>query len=142
MRRGKQTFYAHGEREHHRVYDAHGQREFQIAEDPRALFISFPFVVVAPFGLVFVAAYGLLRGWPHALPFAAWMYACMLLDHRVHILFHKAPRLPGILGWFQKMHLVHHDTHRYNFFFVSGLIWDLLLRTARTPKAGLSALPQ
>ena len=134
MRRGKQTFYAHGEREHHRVYDGHGRREFQIAEDPRELFISFPFVVVAPFGLVFVAAYGLLRGWPNALPFAVSMYACMLVDHQVHILFHKAQRLPGILGWLQKMHLVHHDTHRYNFFFVSGLIWDVLLRTARTHK--------
>jgi hypothetical protein len=132
MRHGKQTFYAHGEREHHRVYDAHGQRAFQVMEDPRELFISFPFFVVAPVGLLFVAAYGWLRGWEHCLPFAVWMYSCMWIDHRLHILFHRVARLPGILGWFQQMHLIHHGTHRYNYFFVSGLVWDLLLRTART----------
>ena len=132
MRNGKQTFYAHGEREHHRVYDAHDQREFEIAEDPRELFISFPVGVVAPIGLLFVAAYGLLRGWSHCVPFGIWMYSCMLIDHRVHILFHRVHRLPGILGWFQDMHLTHHRTHRHNYFFVSGLLWDLLLRTAQT----------
>jgi hypothetical protein len=132
MRKGKQTFYAHGEREHHRVYDRHGERELQIAEDPKALFISFPFVVIAPIGLLFVAAFGWLRGWDHAAPFAATMYGSMLLDHQVHILFHKHPKLGGILGRFQRMHLIHHQTHNTNFFFVSGFVWDLLFRTART----------
>ena len=132
MREGKKTFYARGEREHHRVYDAHGQREYHRREDPGELFISFPLAVVAPIGLVFVAGYGLLRGWPRCLPFAAWMYGCMMMDHRLHILFHRSGRLPGVLGWFQQMHLIHHHTHRYNYFFVSGLVWDLLLRTART----------
>ena len=135
MRKGKQTFYAHGEREHHRVYDAGIPRDFQVAEDPKELFISFPFVVVAPVGLVFVALYGFLRGWPHSLPFAFWMYSCMLMDHQLHILFHKGGRLTGVLGWFQQMHIIHHTTHRDNYFFVSGLVWDIILRTARTKPA-------
>jgi len=29
--------------------------------------------------------------------------------------------------------MVHHSTHRDNFFFVSGIVWDLLFRTARAP---------
>ena len=132
MRKDKQTFYAHGEREHHRVYDKHGRDDFRHREDPNELFISFPLLLVAPVGLLFVAAYGMLRGWSHCLPFAIWMYSCMVIDHQLHILFHKAARLRGILGWLQEMHLIHHSTHRYNYFFVSGLIWDLLLGTART----------
>jgi hypothetical protein len=132
MRKGKQTFYAHGEREHHRVYDLHEGHDFQHIEDPKELFISFPIWVVAPVGLLFVAAYGLLRGWSHCFPFAIWMYSCMMIDHQLHILFHKAAHLPGILGWFQQMHLIHHSTHQHNYFFVSGLIWDLLLQTAQT----------
>jgi len=130
MRRGRQTFYAHGERQHHRIYDQHGNRGFQLGEDPGELFISFPFFVVAPVALAFVAVYGYLRGWPDAFPYAAGLYFFMLLDHRLHILFHRAAKLPGLLGWFQQMHLVHHQTHNSNFFFVSGLVWDLLLGTA------------
>lgn len=42
MLQGKTTFYAHGEREHHRIYDRHGQNQFHVAEDPKELFISFP----------------------------------------------------------------------------------------------------
>jgi sterol desaturase/sphingolipid hydroxylase (fatty acid hydroxylase superfamily) len=30
------------------------------------------------------------------------------------------------------MHMVHHQTHASNFFFVSGLIWDVVLGTAHT----------
>ena len=132
MRQGKKTVYAHGEREHHRIYDPHGASEWQHAEDPRELFISFPFVAIAPIALIFVAAFGALRGWDHCLPFGISMYACMLTDHRLHILFHKRPKLSGVLGRLQHMHLVHHDTHRYNFFFVTGYVWDLLFRTVRT----------
>jgi hypothetical protein len=132
MRNGKQTAYAHGEREHHRLYDAAGIADWQIAEDPRELFISFPLAAIAPIGLLFVAGYGWLRGWEHCLPFAAAMYTCMVADHRLHILFHKSPPLGGMLGRLQQMHLVHHQTHRYNYFFVTGWIWDVLLGTART----------
>jgi hypothetical protein len=132
MRQGKETPYAHGERQHHRVYDSHGATEWQHAEDPKELFISFPLFAIAPIGLLFVAAYGWLRGWAHCPAFALAMYASMVADHQLHILFHKAPRLPGPLGWLQKMHLIHHNTHRHNFFFVTGLIWDVLLGTART----------
>jgi hypothetical protein len=131
MRLGKKTPYAHGEREHHRVYDPHGARAWQHAEDPRELFISFPLTAIAPIGLLFVAAYGWIRGWPHALPFAVALYTCMVADHQLHIVFHKSAALPGALGWFQQMHLIHHRTHRYNYFFVTGLLWDLLLGTAR-----------
>jgi sterol desaturase/sphingolipid hydroxylase (fatty acid hydroxylase superfamily) len=50
-----------------------------------------------------------------------------------------------LLGWFQSMHLVHHATHDRNYFFVSGLLWDVLLGTAstRTPAqvAGESRTP-
>jgi hypothetical protein len=132
MRHGKETPYAHGERQHHRVYDSLGATEWQHAEDPKELFISFPLFAIAPIGLLFVAAYGWLRGWAHCPAFALAMYASMVADHQLHILFHKAPRLPGPLGWLQKMHLIHHNTHRHNFFFVTGLIWDVLLGTART----------
>ena len=132
MRTGKNTPYAHGEREHHRVYDIHGIQDFRHAEDPRELFISFPFFAVAPIGLLFVAAYGWLRGWEHCLPFAAAMYLCMIADHRLHILFHKSAKLPGPLGRLQQMHLMHHQTHRHNYFFVTGIVWDVLFGTART----------
>ena len=141
MRHGKQTPYAHGEREHHRIYDAHGALEWQGGEDPRELFISFPLVAIAPIGLLFVAAYGWLRGWPHALPFAVALYACMVADHRLHILFHKAPRLAGPLGRLQHMHLIHHQTHRHNYFFVTGLVWDILFGTARTGFASSTSAP-
>ncbi len=130
MRNGKQTFYAHGEREHHRIYDRHGERSFQLAEDPNELFISFPLPVIALFGLLFVAGYAWLRGTDPALVFALGLYASMILDHQLHRLFHLRPGLGGILGWFQQMHLTHHATHNRNYFFVSGLVWDLLLGTA------------
>lgn len=135
MRLGKKTPYAHGEREHHRVYDSHGARDWQTAEDPRELFISFPLIAVAPIGLLFVAAYGWLRGWEHCSAFAIAMYACMIVDHQVHILFHKSPRLDGPLGWLQRMHMIHHGTHHHNYFFVTGLPWDVLLGTARMKAA-------
>ena len=130
MRKGMTTFYAHGEREHHRIYDPHGQRVFQTGEDPKELFISFPLPIVAPVGLLLIALYGWLRGWPHAWPFMAALYFSMVADHQLHILFHKRLRLGGWLGWFQRMHLMHHATHNRNYFFVSGLIWDLLFGTA------------
>jgi hypothetical protein len=133
MKKGRTTFYAHGEREHHRIYDAHRDSEFHSAEDPRELFISFPFLVVAPAALIFVAAYGWLVGWDHVWIFAAAMYLCMLLDHRLHILFHKYKQLPGILGKLQEMHRAHHATHDRNFFFVSGVVWDALFRTVAFP---------
>jgi hypothetical protein len=132
MKQGAETYYAHGERQHHRVYDPHGQRAQQMAEDPQELFISFPLHVVAAMGLPLVAAFGWLRGWPHAMPFAGALYACMALDHQLHILFHKRQRLAGPLGWFQNMHKIHHATHTRNFFFVTGLVWDCLLGTAAT----------
>jgi hypothetical protein len=132
MRRGRQTFYAHGERQHHRIYDRQFDRAWHSDEDPRELFISFPFFVVAPVALLFVGAWGSLRGWNHALPYAIGLYFFMLLDHRLHILFHRSRSLPGALGWFQQMHILHHQTHDSNFFFVSGLVWDLLFGTART----------
>jgi len=132
MAEGKNTPYAHGEREHHRIYDAHVQRDLRMAEDPSELFISFPFFVIAPLALILVAGFGYVRGWSHSVPFLVGLYSSMFLDHRLHILFHRANRLTGVLGWFQEMHLIHHQTHRNNFFFVSGLPWDVLFRTART----------
>jgi hypothetical protein len=138
MRHGKQSSYAHGEREHHRVYDSHGERDWQTSEDPRELFISFPLSAIAPIGLVFVAAFGWLRGWGHCLPFALSLYSCMVTDHQLHILFHKAPRLSGVLGRLQEMHRIHHTTHRHNYFFVTGLVWDLMFGTARAKLARLS----
>jgi hypothetical protein len=131
MLKGKVTFYAHGEREHHRIYDRHGENRYHIAEDPKELFISFPLPVIAPVGLVFVALYGWLCGWSHAGPFAGALYISMVLDHQLHILFHKKTRLSGPLGWFQQMHLLHHATHNKNYFFVSGLPWDVIFGTAR-----------
>lgn len=132
MKKGSQTFYSYGEREHHRIYDGHGQFAFQHNEDPHELFMSFPFTIVAAIGLIFVALYGWLLGWPHSMGFAAGLYFFMLLDHRLHLLFHRTPQLGGILGRFQTMHLIHHATHRNNFFFVSGILWDMLFRTFET----------
>jgi hypothetical protein len=130
MRKGKETWYAHGEREHHRIYDKHGERAYHTAEDPNELFISFPMPVIATVGILFVAAYGWVRGWPHMIGFAIGLYGWMVLDDRLHKLFHRQSRLPGLFGWFQRMHLIHHATHKRNFFFVSGLVWDCLFRTA------------
>ena len=140
MHDGKNTFYAHGEREHHRIYDEHGARQRQIAEDPKELFISFPLPVVAPVALLFVALYGFLRGWGDAAPFAAGLYGSMLLDHQLHVLFHRTARLPGILAWFQQMHLLHHATHAKNYFFVSGIVWDVLFRSAMYPQEHAGAV--
>ena len=140
MKKGKQTFYAHGEAQHHRLYDA-GKRPLATAEDPNELFISFPFKYVAPAALLPVAIYGWLMGWSAMVPFAVGLHGSMTLDHLVHMRCHRG-RLSGVLGWFQQMHAVHHATHANNYFFVSGLVWDVLFRTAvlkpRQP-AGLQA---
>jgi hypothetical protein len=131
MRKGKQTFYAHGEREHHRLYDRHDQAH-AAAEDPRELFISFPYPIVAAIALLPVAAYAWLRGMPAAIPFALALYGSMTLDHLLHKLFHRRAHLQGVLGWFQRLHLTHHATHNRNYFFVTGLVWDVAFRTFST----------
>jgi len=131
MRKGKQTFYAHGEREHHRLYDTH-DLETAHAEDPRELFISFPYPVVAAIADLPIGLYAWLFGRPAAIPFAIAVYASMTLDHLLHKQFHKRPGLPGVLGWFQQLHMTHHATHNRNYFFVTGLVWDVLFRTFRT----------
>lgn len=133
MKRGVQTFYAHGEREHHRIYDRHGATDFHAQEDPRELFISFPFIVVAPAALMLVAGFGALAGWWHALPFACGLYASMIVDHRLHIQFHRATPLSPRLERLRAMHMLHHATHDRNFFFVTGYVWDWLLRTVSHP---------
>ena len=132
MLHGKETPYAHGEREHHRVYDSHGARAWQMAEDPQEKFISFPLIVIAIIGILFVAGFGWLRGWSHCAPFAIGLYGCMVLDHQLHILFHKSAPLSGPLGLLQRMHMIHHQTHSRNYFFVTGVLWDVLFRTAQT----------
>jgi hypothetical protein len=132
MEDGKSSFYAHGEREHHRIYDRAGERQYQTAEDPKELFISFPLLIVGIAASVFVALYGWLSGWSHALPFACTFYASMILDHQLHIQFHKETRLPGALASFRQMHLAHHATHNKNYFFVTGLVWDVMFRSALT----------
>jgi len=139
MEKGVQTFYAHGEREHHRIYDQHGALAFQTQEDPRELFISFPFVVVAPVASLFVLAYSYLPGWHHAAPYALGLYASMLIDHRLHILFHRTTQLPPALQRLRAMHMIHHATHNRNYFFVTGYVWDLLLRTAVPPGAEVAS---
>jgi hypothetical protein len=138
MKANIQTFYAHGEREHHRVYDNHADSSFHQTEDPRELFISFPFPIVASLGLLLVAGFGYVRGWGHTVPFSAGMYGFMLLDHKLHILFHRGERLSGMLGWFQRMHMVHHETHTRNFFFVSGVVWDALFGTLVAGTTGIN----
>jgi hypothetical protein len=129
MKANMQTFYAHGEREHHRVYDNHTDSQFHQAEDPKELFISFPFPVVAAAALLLVAGFGYAMGWARAIPFAVGLYGFMLLDHQLHILFHRGAMMTGVLGWFQRMHMIHHDTHNRNYFFVSGVLWDALFGT-------------
>lgn len=127
MRAGKKTFYAHGESEHHRLYDAdyHAHRD----EDPLELFISFPYKYIAPAALLIVAAVGAVFGWAHALGFFLGFHGSMSLDHFSHVAFHKRDRLPGFFGRLQDLHRIHHTTHRNNYFFVSGYVWDLLLGT-------------
>lgn len=132
MRKGKQTFYAHGERQHHVIYDEHGAFAQQAVVDPKELFISFPLPFVGSVGLLFVALYGWLRGWEHSWGFGVGLLGFMILDHQLHILFHKKEEMGGWLGRFQKMHQVHHATHNRNYFFVSGWVWDYLLGTAMT----------
>jgi len=131
MRKGKQTFYAHGEREHHRLYDTHNL-EAAHAEDPRELFISFPYPIVAAIALLPIGLYAWIFGRPAAIPFGIAVYASMTLDHLLHKQFHKHPNLPGVVGWVQQMHMTHHATHNRNYFFVTGLVWDVLFRTFRS----------
>lgn len=133
MKRGVQTFYAHGEREHHRIYDQPGALEFYAQEDPRELFISFPFVVVAPAALLMVAAVGYAAGW-YAFPFACGLYASMIIDHRLHILFHRTTALSPRLERLRAMHMIHHATHDRNYFFVTGYVWDWMFGTASHPQ--------
>jgi hypothetical protein len=128
MRKGKETVYAHGERQHHRLYDSFDS-QLQAHEDPQELFISFPASHVAVIAILPIALYGWLRGWSHVLPFGAALYASMAIDHHLHKLFHRSPGLGGVLGHLQRMHSVHHATHNRNFFFVSGFVWDVLFRT-------------
>jgi hypothetical protein len=135
MQKGKKTFYAHGETEHHRIYDGHVQCVFQRAEDPKELFISFPLPIVGAAGLLLIAVYAAMLGPWNAMPFGLGLLGFMVLDHQIHILFHKTPRLGGVLGWFQRMHLIHHATHDSNYFFVSGILWDVLLHTLKTADA-------
>jgi hypothetical protein len=132
MRKGKKTFYAHGEREHHRLYDTHNL-ETAAVEDPNELFISFPYPIVAAIALIPIAIYALIVGVASAIPFAGALYASMTLDHLLHKQFHKREHLPGVLGWFQQLHMTHHATHNRNYFFVTGLLWDILFRTFRRP---------
>jgi hypothetical protein len=141
MEKGNQTFYAHGESEHHRIYDGHVERVFQQAQDPKELFISFPLPVVGALGLILTAIFGMLFGRMNAIPFGAGLLGFMVLDHQLHILFHKIPRLHGVLGWFQRLHLIHHATHDSNFFFVSGIIWDVLLKTLKTSDKRVAVSP-
>jgi hypothetical protein len=130
MRKGKKTFYAHGEREHHRLYDSHDLKE-AAAEDPNELFISFPYPIVAAVALVPIAVYTLILGVSAAIPFAVALYGSMTVDHLLHKQFHKREHLHGVLGWFQQLHMTHHATHNRNYFFVTGLVWDVLFRTFR-----------
>lgn len=137
MRKGKQTFYAHGERQHHVIYDDHGAFAQQAAVDPKELFISFPLPFVGAVGLLFVALYGWALGWGHCWGFSVSLLGFMTLDHQLHIQFHKRERMTGWMGRFQRMHMVHHATHDRNFFFVSGVVWDYLLGTAVTEEEEL-----
>lgn len=132
MKQGKKNFYAHGESEHHRIYDRHGEVSFQRAEDPRERFISFPVAIVGSAGALLVIGYGFVFGWGNAGAFALGFGGFMFLDHQVHKLFHRKSRIGGIVGWFQQLHMVHHQTHNSNFFFVSGILWDLLFGTLNT----------
>jgi len=132
MKKGKQTFYAHGERQHHRLYDG-DDRAFMRSEDPQELFISFPYKHVATVAVIPVALYGWLVGWLPAAAFGVAMYGSMTFDHQLHRLFHRRDSLPGLLGRLREMHRVHHATHTANFFFVSGFVWDLLMRTVVFP---------
>ena len=132
MKKGLTTFYAHGESEHHRIYDGGILRDRHEAEDPYELFISFPFKWVALVAVIPVLLYGWSFGASHAAVFGAMMYASMLLDHKLHVRFHKDSNLTGVLAVLQRMHQIHHETHTRNFFFVSGIVWDLLFRTAVT----------
>jgi len=129
MDKGKATFYAHGEREHHRIYDEPSTPQHHAAEDPEELFISFPLLVVGSLASILVLAYGWLSGWSHAVPFTGAFYASMVLDHQLHIQFHKKKRLPAVLAWFREMHLLHHATHNKNYFFVTGFLWDVIFRS-------------
>jgi hypothetical protein len=128
MRQGKETFYAHGERQHHKFYDSL-DRTISRREDPDELFISFPARHVAAVAMLPVIGYGWALGWSHAALFGVAMYSALTLDHVLHKRFHGGRRLTGIVGWLQGMHMVHHQTHRYNFFFVSGILWDFIFGT-------------
>lgn len=132
MKKGVTTFYAHGESEHHRIYDGDIMRDRHFAEDPQELFISFPFKWVAAVAAIPALLYGFGLGPLHGFVFAIAMYSCMLVDHKLHVRFHTDRNLTGLLAKLQEMHYIHHATHSSNFFFVSGIVWDLLFRTAVT----------
>ena len=129
MKKGKETFYAHGERQHHRLYDS-DDLVLAKAEDPLELFISFPAAHIAVIAAIPVAAYFWFFGWPAAALFATGLYVSLIVDHQLHRRFHAGEKLPGVVGRLQEMHSIHHATHSSNFFFASGIVWDVAFRTA------------
>lgn len=134
MEQGKKTFVAHGESEHHRIYDGPIQRELHKAEDPKGNFISFPLAFVAAAGLLLALGFSFFFGRTNGVAFGLSMFVFMVADHQLHTFFHRRESLCGILGHFQRLHLIHHATHDRNFFFVSGFIWDILFGTFQAPK--------
>lgn len=132
MTKGKETFYAQGERQHHHIYD-HNETHLTHELDPSEEFINFPLKHIAPMLILPLPLAYWLGGGVNATFLGVAMYGSMFLDYFMHLSFHEHPDMKGVRGYLQRLHMVHHETHNRNFFFTSGFLWDFIFRTVTLP---------
>lgn len=111
----------HGELLHHLHYDSPG------IGDPDGRFRGPPLwaaslaVALGSFG------FGLALGWLYAPAF----FGVALLSCAADLMAHDVLHRHGGTWAFQGRHDAHHQTHRHNFAFVTGVVWDVIFRTYR-----------
>lgn len=131
--------FAAGEYYHHDIYD---HDPYDPSRDVKKNFISFPrrFTTLAVIlgsaaytaGCWLVTDYWLVYG---ALMFVG-SFGSMILDDFVHRRCQHG-RVPTTrLGlWLRGYHKIHHQIHNRNYGFLTGIVWDLLLRSYVSPQS-------
>lgn len=116
----------HGESEHHRCYD---KDEGSHLRDPFKALASFPYPFILAQVALLCTWYGITFGWLQGLSFFTTAFLSMTIDDRLHKLWHNGKDWGGFMGHLQKLHQIHHTTHKNNYSFFSGLIWDKIANT-------------
>lgn len=120
---------SHGESEHHRCYD---NIINSATLDPHKIFISFPYLFILPQVALISSWYGFIFGLSAGASFFASAFISMTLDDQAHRIWHSSKKLGPIMSYFKNLHNLHHTTHKNNFSFITGIIWDLLFRSKLT----------